>query len=353
MPARAPLEELRASAWAMAGLQAENVRLQRRIAALESAAAGWRALAESGGVIAFAMDGQGAIRWLTPEASGILSLPASAGGLPGTATNHLDGVDLHAEARRSLDRRETTERRVTAHAGRERYLMRLLPYASPDGTAEGVVAIFEDAAKLARKDAEVTLVEELNHRIRNIAQMVLSIASTTRRHATSLEEFSRSFAGRILAMGRTQDILVQSGWTGVMLQDLVRRQVEPLIGDPTCLTLDGPKVRLTPKAALALDLVLHELGTNALKHGALSVPEGKVRISWSQDASDGTPRIVLCWHECGGPRPASCPSRRGFGSELIERQARYGLGGSASMEYAPEGLRARVVLSAANLVRVD
>lgn len=336
--------QLRRAAEALAACEAANLRLAAEVARLEGAAAGWQALAESCGLVAFACDPQGVIGWLTPAAAAILP-GAGPGRRLAEATCRLDGIDLAAEARQVLDRGAPTERRVTAQDGAEAWLMRLLPHAAgPGEAAAGVVASFVQAGQPAQDALQATLIEELNHRIRNTAQVVLSVASSTRRHAASLDDFGRSFTGRIVAMGRTQDMVVQSGRAGVPLRDLVRRQLEPYASDPASLVMEGPPVQLTAKAAFALDLVLHELATNAAKHGALSAVGGQVRLAWAEAPAPEGSGLLLHWIETGGPPVAPRPARRGFGSELIERQVRYGLGGAVALEFAATGLRAELVL---------
>jgi two-component system, chemotaxis family, CheB/CheR fusion protein len=104
-------------------------------------------------------------------------------------------------------------------------------------------------------------------------------------------------------------------------------------------------VRLTPKAALSLGMVLHELATNAAKHGALSTERGRVAVAWSAEGEGAAARLVLRWAESGGPPVAQdTPERRGFGSELIERQLRHDLGGAIAVEFAEAGLRATLSL---------
>jgi PAS domain-containing protein len=167
---KALAERLLASAWAMAALEADNIRLTQRVAVLESAATGWRTLVDGGGLVAFAFDRQGVIRWLTPAAAAILSLPTAAPGQRlAEVTCHLDGIDLEAEARLALDRGAPVERQVTAHGGAEPWLMRLVPHAVPpaaagEAAAAGVVASFVHTGQLARGAGRATLAEDVDRR---------------------------------------------------------------------------------------------------------------------------------------------------------------------------------------------
>ena len=137
-------------------------------------------------------------------------------------------------------------------------------------------------------------------------------------------------------MSRAHDLLANERWHGADITAVVRQETEHL-GGQRAVTASGPHVRLNPKAALALALVVHELGTNAVKYGALSVTGGKVDIGWRVDRSSKEPQLVLHWEESN--RPQVVPSEhRGFGSLLIERSISYELDGSAQLDYRRDGL---------------
>jgi two-component sensor histidine kinase len=131
-------------------------------------------------------------------------------------------------------------------------------------------------------------------------------------------------------------LLTAADWRGASLRDLVAAELAPYEGR---VTVGGPEVMLPPNAALSLALALHELATNALKYGALSVPEGRVEVRWSLEGG----RLQLAWREGGGPLVAP-PARRGFGSLLVERSVAHNLGGTARLEFRPEGLAYEVEL---------
>ena len=213
----------------------------------------------------------------------------------------------------------------------------LAPLRDADGLLTGYAAVAHDITeRKAQERTRQLLLGELNHRVKNTLAIVQSIASQTLRRAESLEEFGPSFSGRLSALSTAHNILTETSWSGANLGALVRDQLA--LGGATTerYTCDGPEVWLDPQPAVRLALVLYELGTNARKYGALSVPEGRVDLAWRIDTAESTPVIRLCWREVNGPR-ISAPRRRGFGSTLIERSLRAD-GGHADMRFEPDGL---------------
>ncbi len=192
-----------------------------------------------------------------------------------------------------------------------------------------------------RKRAEETqqlLLGELNHRVKNTLAAVQAIAHQTLRRARDPAEFAASFSGRIQSMARVHSLLSSRDWKGADLRDVIRDQL--LLGavDNTRVTIWGPPVHLEPQMALHLALMLHELGTNSIKYGALSKPEGVATIGWAINGDV----LRLEWIERGGP-PVRTPMRRGFGTTLIEQTAK-SEGGSARMVVEAETLRWEIAL---------
>jgi len=147
------------------------------------------------------------------------------------------------------------------------------------------------------------------------------------------EQSRQQFEGRLMALSRAHDILTREHWGGAPLAGIVREATAPWRDQHhDRLRADGPPVWLPPRHALAFAMVLHELGTNAVKYGALSSQEGTVAISWSADGM-----LRLRWAESGGP-PVQPPARRGFGSRLIERGLRHEIGGRVKLDFAPGGV---------------
>jgi PAS domain S-box-containing protein len=189
-----------------------------------------------------------------------------------------------------------------------------------------------------RKQSEEHLqfmLHELNHRVKNAMSVVQAVVAQTLRHSQTPPETREQLRERLMALSRTHDLLTEGAWTGADLTDVAVRSLRAIGGEPPRLTIEGPSVRLRPSTALSLSMVFHELGTNAAKYGALSAEAGRVRLAWSLDPERG--RLSLVWQETGGPevRP---PERRGFGMQLIERGLSVELGGTATLDFRPEGL---------------
>ncbi len=189
-----------------------------------------------------------------------------------------------------------------------------------------------------RKEAEAQqrlLMQELAHRVKNTLAMIQAIASQTLRGATSLEAANETFSARLAALSRAHDLLVAGQKANAPMAGIAE-SVVGIQGDSQRFTIGGPDIVVGPRPALALTLVLHELATNAVKYGALSNQTGRVTLSWRIDEIEGVSHFRLRWQESGGP-PVAPPSRRGFGSRLIERTFP-SQGGRAESAYLPTGL---------------
>jgi PAS domain S-box-containing protein len=185
------------------------------------------------------------------------------------------------------------------------------------------------------------LVNELNHRVKNTLAMVQSIAAQTLRNAATTKEARATFEGRLIALAKAHDVLTRENWEGADLMDIVREATAPYtIAQSDRFRISGPAVRLPPRMALATAMVVQELVTNAIKYGALSIDGGTVDIHWelSDARTEGeVPRMHLRWQERDGP-PVNAPSRRGFGSRLIEHGLAQDLGAEATLAFATGGL---------------
>ena len=189
---------------------------------------------------------------------------------------------------------------------------------------------------------QLLLINELNHRVKNTLASVQAIAFQTLRGEASLAEARARFEARLMALSGAHDLLTEENWGGASLERVVNDAIEHLAGEAGRFAVEGEPLRLAPRAALALTMALHELGTNAAKYGALSVDGGRVSIDWTRSGD----RLRLHWRETGGP-PVVPPTRRGFGSRLIERGLAADLGGAASLHFDPAGLRCDIEASLA------
>lgn len=217
-----------------------------------------------------------------------------------------------------------------------------------DGRAVEVTAVFMDITE--RKKAEEQqqqLLAELNHRMNNTLATVMAISGQTRRGAVDPETFGRIFEGRIGALANAHDLLTAGSWDGAALADVVGRTLAPYAsGDPsgpTRVTIDGPPIRLSPNAAVTMNMAIHELTTNAARYGALSTPEGRLDVRWRRDESAVPAELALTWNESGGPTVVP-PRRRGFGSRLIEQGLGRELGGNVNLWFAPAGVQCEIHL---------
>ena len=196
------------------------------------------------------------------------------------------------------------------------------------------------ATRLARAEAmQSLLVDELNHRVKNTLQTVQSIAAQTFRHAQDIPDALRKFEGRVVAMGRANGLLSEERWRNADMADLVESALEPFRAkDKDRVHVSGPNIPVAAPSAVMISMMLHELATNAAKYGALSNDTGEVFVDWRVVGEGNGTRVRLEWRETGGPSVAA-PERKGFGTTLIQRGLTSQLGGSANIEFAPDGLR--------------
>ena len=218
----------------------------------------------------------------------------------------------------------------------ERYLDFIYqPIRNSDGQVSGIFVEGQDVTERTRGEQHLRLVvNELNHRVKNTLAMIQAVAAQTFRNAGDLPQAQAAFSSRIMALARANDLLTGENWEGASLSDIVAGVSVAHAGNqPDRFTAKGPVVRLSPKAALSLSMAMHELATNAVKYGALSQDAGHVDVSWS--LNDGRMRIE--WRESGGP-PVRLPEKRGFGSRLVERGLAGEMGGTAQIDFEPDGI---------------
>lgn len=202
--------------------------------------------------------------------------------------------------------------------------------------------LFEAAQReiAERREAEKhreLLINELNHRVKNTLATVQSVAAQTlRTSAVDLEVRSRLDA-RLIALSDAHNLLTERHWEGATLDRVAAMALRPLRSErEDRFEVEGPEVQLSPKTALAIAMALHELATNAIKYGALSNETGRVTLRWQVDEDGDGPRLRLLWEERGGP-PVTPPTRKGFGTRLIERGLAAELGGAVRLAYPAGG----------------
>ncbi|MGJ3265381.1 MAG: PAS domain-containing protein [Salinarimonas sp.] len=196
-----------------------------------------------------------------------------------------------------------------------------------------------DARRRAEEDREL-LLGELSHRVKNLLAVIRSLANRTVEGSTA-ESYRSTLLGRIDALSRAHTLALESEWRGVDLATLAEGTLEPYGrgGRAVSIRIEGEPVALSPRATMTIGLVLHELATNAAKYGALSVPTGRVAVTWRTEPTqeDGT-LVHLCWEESGGP-PVVAPKTPSFGTRMIERVFAHELAGGARLAFRPEGVR--------------
>ena len=217
------------------------------------------------------------------------------------------------------------------------------PIRNSDGAVVGIFVEGSDVTERVRaEEHRKLLLDELNHRVKNTLATVQSIAAQTVRATPDPVAFRTAFEARLMALSGVHNVLTSANWEGARLEELLRLELGPYGAARS--SLEGPAVRLSAQEALTLALVTHELATNAARYGALSVPEGRVAVAWSQTRDDvGARRLTLDWRETGGPTVVA-PTRQGFGSRLIQRSIQVDMKGETTMAFEPDGLRCRIAL---------
>ncbi len=214
----------------------------------------------------------------------------------------------------------------------------------PDPSGRGVRVTGFARDITTRKQSQIRqalLVRELHHRVKNNLATVLALANLSARNATSVQDYQNKLRARIQSMARSHSLLNENSFRHGFLRTLIMEELEPYIqGEQDRVKIDGKDIELPPEAALALGMAMHELATNAGKYGALSNESGSIQVSWREiepDAADGVTRLHIEWRESGGP-PVIPPSRKGFGSRLLESVIGEQLKGHVELRYEPDGL---------------
>lgn len=334
----------------LAGIAIERARAA---AALREREAAYRLLADNSSDMIARLEPGGAIRFVSPACVTILGVPP----------DELIGRDpwerVHPDERPAV-RRAHDSLVAGADAGAVTHRMRRAAgdyvwletrsalVRDAAGAPSEIVAVSRDITERRRAEERLTLLNrELAHRVKNNLAALQALCEQTLRRTPDPAAFSRAFTGRMQAMARMQDLLRETMDRPMRLSTLVHRSLEGyLAGEPAQIELTpGPDVLLPARAASVLHMALHELATNAVKHGALSRPEGRVGLRWALDA-DGA--LSIAWEERGGP-PVTTPATYGFGGELITGGVRFELAGRTDWRFEPDGVRCLIAVPAPSL----
>jgi PAS domain S-box-containing protein len=214
------------------------------------------------------------------------------------------------------------------------------PVKDAQGKVVGASKIARDISERVRAEAQINLLaREAEHRAKNLLATVQATVHLSQ--SDTPEGLKRAIEGRIQALSNVHRLFVESRWAGAEIESLIKDELAPYSGDKDMrVRIDGPQHLLEPVAAQAIAVALHELATNAAKYGALSVSNGQVHVIWSREPES---RLVLRWTETGGP-PVTPPTRRGFGTRVLENMIQRQLNGEIRREWRAEGLVCEIII---------
>ncbi|MCC6780423.1 MAG: PAS domain-containing protein, partial [Hyphomicrobiales bacterium] len=218
------------------------------------------------------------------------------------------------------------------------------PMRDETGRIVATTVMFRDISEQKRREEHTRfLMRELSHRSKNLLAVIQAMARQTARSSQDLDDFQRRFTARVMGLAQSHDLLVKEDWRGAPVGELVRAQLAPFIDpDDGRLKLSGPPLLLRPEAAQNIGLALHELATNASKHGALSSPSGRIAIQWELAyCRPDDARFRMTWQESGGPL-VNVPATHGFGHTVVEAMVGRALDGEAHIDWAEKGLTWRL-----------
>src|SRR6476661_6518884 len=225
------------------------------------------------------------------------------------------------------------------------------PLRNEAGDVVGLTCASVDVTERKEGEAHLRLLlRELTHRSKNLLAVIQAMARQTANHAGSTDAFLKQFGSRLQALAASHDLLVRESWYGASLGKLIRSQLSSYLdGAAVQVTIEGPAIALKPEAAQNLGLALHELAINAAKFGALSVPTGRISITWTRRESTADTAVELDWREELGPK-VKVRRKKGFGSMVIERNLARALDAKVSMNFDPDGLHCNIVIPASQIL---
>ena len=231
------------------------------------------------------------------------------------------------------------EYRITRSSGEVRWIEgRCFVSYGSGGRPERMVGVDIDVtARRRAEEHQRMLVAELDHRVKNVLATVSAVASHTQDAKLSAADFAAKLAGRIRSMAATHELLSGRQWEGISVRELVRRELAPYMATNNT-SLDGPELMLSPEAGQNVSMVMHELTTNAVKHGALSTNDGRISVRWNRTRNSADAWLCIEWRETGGPL-VQTSRRSSYGTEVIRNLIPYELGGTVDLVFASEGVR--------------
>ena len=244
--------------------------------------------------------------------------------------------DVYRKGEPFIGRRMAIRVRPTAA---ERFIDFILqPIADADGTISGIFVEGSDVTEhVQAEQRQSLLIRELHHRVRNTLATVQGVMNSTARTAATIEDYQSAFAGRIASLARTHALLTEEIEQFVSLRQLIEQELGPYVDIDSRIRLMGPAVDLPSQIGVPLGMTIHELTTNAVRHGALRIDTGRLEISWDVARAANDSRLLhLTWRESNGPA-VSPPARTGFGSMLLNRVLAQQIGVEVESDYAPEG----------------
>lgn len=265
------------------------------------------------------------------------------GDIEGRTVREVIGDEAYDRARPEIEAVRTGEHRhfeLTGPAADGAPRVQLVSYTPRvrDGGQAGFYAASVDITERKREEERLKVISaELDHRVKNILATINSIARLAGRNATSLKDYRTDLEERIQSLARAHQMLASSQWEGMSVRDLIERELEPYLGGkPDAIAVEGPDLMFTPAAAQSMALVVHELATNASKYGALKGRAGRLSIRWRIE-TQSDPVLAFSWHE-DGLKNIEAPSRKGFGSNVIDGIIRAHCEGETRIDYRPSGL---------------
>jgi len=336
-------EELETSKEELQSLNEElntlNNELRSKVEAVEQTNNDLNNLLASTEIATIFLDMQCRVRWYSPAIKQVINLIASDIGRPiSDLSSTVTGTALESQALEVLASLVPLESEVQSENG-QHYIRRVLPYRTSDNRIDGIVATFVDISEHKKGEQQrKQLMNELSHRIKNTLAMVQAMVQGLSRQSGTLPEFLKAFEPRLAALARAHSILTLPGDERIELRHLLKRELVPYVGeDMSRIQIEGDDLSLNREPAIALELVFHELVTNAVKYGALSNDTGTITVRWKRVTKYDGPHTTIEWIESGGP-PIEAAGVSGFGSMLIQSSIAHDLAGKVDLQFKPTGL---------------